>query len=396
MGWKDELRPASYRGTPFHVRTRTVEGGKRTASHEIFNRDLPYIEELGRRARSFSVTAYVVGDDYLPRRDAVIQALETRASGELQLPYDDPLQAVCTSWRLTESSEEGGFAALDLTFEESGPSQRPRATRDPRDDSKRASSIYREQADAQLEEDLLTTGVPEPAREATATEVESWGARLRTFRLFADDIQAKAEQAARVNRLISQAVGLALEPANLVIATREAANGVLAGLENGIEALYAYRTLFGVPPSAREPAAGALASEAAWLNSRLVNFHFRSQVLGLAVEAAADASWESLDQVEEARGFLLAEVEALEPSAGDLAYQALMNLKAALLRVLPVEDEDLPYLADLTLGAPMPSLVVAYQLYDNARLGQQIVDRNRPRHPGFLPAGEPLQVLVHG
>ena len=141
MGWKDELRPASYRGIAFHVRTRTMEGGKRTARHEIFSRDLPFIEELGRRARSFDVTAYVLGEGYLQLRTAVIQALETRESGELQLPYDDALLAVCTNWRVTESSSEGGFAAFDLTFEVSGPSQRPRPQGDPRDEAKRASTI---------------------------------------------------------------------------------------------------------------------------------------------------------------------------------------------------------------------------------------------------------------
>ncbi len=396
MGWREDLRPASYRGVPFYVKSRGVEGGKRTALHEIFNRDLPYVEELGRRARQFRVDAFVLGEDYIEKRDALIEVLDRRLSGELQTPWDAPIVATCESWKLGESFEDGGVAVLSLTFLESGPAQTPKTPSDPRDEAKRSSSIYRSRSEEQVEEDLQVEGVPEPAREATATELETWGQRLRKFRLFGDAVQDRAQQAIRVNRMISQAASLALEPANLVIASREAFNGILDGLENGIEALYAYRTLFGIPPTAPAPTVGALASESAWANSSLVNHHLRSLALGLAVEAATDAEWESLDQVEEARGFLLEELGDLEGSAGDGTYSALQNLKAAILRILPIEDEDLPYLAELTLSAPMPSLVLAYQLHDSAQLAQEIVERNRPRHPGFLPVGAPIEVLVRG
>lgn len=394
MGWKDLLRPASFRNVPFEVRVREMEGGKRTARHEIFNRDLPFIEELGRRAHEFQVEAYVLGDSYFEARQALIAVLDKEGAGTLQLPYDDAVAARCLRWRVREAAEEGGGAFFDLIFEEVGEAEGTVPERDPRNDAKRDASIFRNSVESQLEQDLAVDGVAEPAREATAGEVKTWGQRLREMRLFADDIQASAEFAAKVNRLLLEATELALSPADLVIATREALSAILAGAENSLEAFCAYRALFGAPSSISPAATSTGAAAAA--NADLVNLTVRGQALGYALEAAVDAAWESLDQVLEARAFVLAEVDSLEALTGAEAYQALQNLKAAAMRVMPVEDEDLPRLASLLLDRPMPSLVVAYQLYDNARREGEIVNRNRPRHPGFMPAGETLQVLVHG
>lgn len=91
--WKDNLRPASFRGVPFQV---DDEGtfGRRVQVHEYPNRDKPYTEDLGRAARRFTINAYLVGDDFFEVRDRLIVAIDTPGPGTLVHPYYGEI-AVC-------------------------------------------------------------------------------------------------------------------------------------------------------------------------------------------------------------------------------------------------------------------------------------------------------------
>jgi prophage DNA circulation protein len=59
----------------------------------------------------------------------------------------------------------------------------------------------------------------------------------------------------------------------------------------------------------------------------------------------------------------------------------------------------LPRIKRLELPSVMPSTVIAYQLdgdsiSDVFGRGAALVARNRVRHPGFVPAGSPIEVLA--
>ena len=61
MSWRDRLLPASFRGARFFVATDTRQGGRRLAVHEYPLRDIPYAEDLGRKARTYAIEAVLVG-----------------------------------------------------------------------------------------------------------------------------------------------------------------------------------------------------------------------------------------------------------------------------------------------------------------------------------------------
>ena len=63
MAWSDQLRPASFRGVPFVVLAGTVSAGRRLARHEYPQRDIPYMEDMGRRAREYKVEGSIICPD---------------------------------------------------------------------------------------------------------------------------------------------------------------------------------------------------------------------------------------------------------------------------------------------------------------------------------------------
>ena len=120
MAWRDRLLPASFRGVRFEVQAHENAGGRRLQTHEYPGREEPHTEDLGRRVREFSVEAYIVGDDYMERRDALLDACEKPGPGTLIHPYRGERQVACARYRLSERLSEGRMCRIALELVEAG------------------------------------------------------------------------------------------------------------------------------------------------------------------------------------------------------------------------------------------------------------------------------------
>jgi prophage DNA circulation protein len=134
IAWRRKWMPAKFRGARFHVETAVRESGRRIVNHEFPKRDVPYAEDMGRRAREFTVRGYIIvyprdvagpGNElkkknYLDARDALIKALEEDGPADLQLPLLGWLKVACTRYRVTEENRSGGYCVFDMSFTEFG------------------------------------------------------------------------------------------------------------------------------------------------------------------------------------------------------------------------------------------------------------------------------------
>jgi prophage DNA circulation protein len=110
---------------PFHVDVNARQSGRRVVLHEFPKRDTPYAEDMGRRARSFTVTGYVIGPDYQIFRELLVLALETEGPGLLILPtllQRDTILVQARDYTVRETRQAGGMAEFEMSFVESGES----------------------------------------------------------------------------------------------------------------------------------------------------------------------------------------------------------------------------------------------------------------------------------
>lgn len=121
--WQATLLPASFRGIPFGVTDERGAVGRRGRVHEYPFRDQPWTEDLGRRARRYAISAFVLGDDAALQRDALLAACEQKGPGILIHPtlgvlsvQVDPDTPIEWSLRL----DEGRSIEIRLSFVEPG------------------------------------------------------------------------------------------------------------------------------------------------------------------------------------------------------------------------------------------------------------------------------------
>jgi prophage DNA circulation protein len=118
--WRLQLLPASFRGALFHVENNSRQAGRRVVLHEFPKRDIPYAEDMGRKARAFPVAGYVIGPFYKFQRDLLVAALETEGAGLLVLPTLGQWLVQPREYSVRESRNQGGMAEFDMQFVEAG------------------------------------------------------------------------------------------------------------------------------------------------------------------------------------------------------------------------------------------------------------------------------------
>ncbi|MFB8828727.1 DNA circularization N-terminal domain-containing protein [Azotobacter sp. CWF10] len=121
---------------------------------------LPYTEDLGRRAREFTITGYLVGENYHLERDTLIEVCETPRPGLLVHPYRGELTVVCRGLAVNETSQNGGLCRVSIAFLEAGEASYPRAVTDSVNAISRAGNSVISAAQAGFVERFLTDGFP--------------------------------------------------------------------------------------------------------------------------------------------------------------------------------------------------------------------------------------------
>lgn len=138
IAWRKYLRRAKFRDAEFYVDTTVRDSARRIVQHEFPKRDVPYAEDLGRRAREITIRGYIIvfpGEkmfpndklkkkNYIIARDKLIAELETERDPNkpsiLRTPLLGILDCVCSRYRVTEEDKQGGYCTFDMTFQEYG------------------------------------------------------------------------------------------------------------------------------------------------------------------------------------------------------------------------------------------------------------------------------------
>lgn len=393
MAWRDDLQPASFRGAEFFCSGHDHTFGRRVELNQYPGRDDPWSEDLGRRAREWSIEAYVLGTDYMRARDALIAAIETPGPGRLIHHWLGEVQAtVRGDCRMQESTREGGMARFTLTFVESGERVEPAARIDTADRVERLAEAAEQVAVEQFARDFSVDDVP--AFVADAAEMDAGNIldiaedamrAVRPDALLADLASVRTTitgTRSRIFSLVRSPFGFAQQVLDIVRTLGGTLINPLAGL-SGL-----FNLSWPAAPSRTRSRRRVVSNQVATRNLT------RTLAVASAARAAAQTTLTSYQAAIEIRDPLASAIEQVaSDTTDDRLYDALVALRAAVVADITARGADLARQVNYTPVAVLPALVVAYQVYGDIDSASDIVTRNSVRHPGFVPAA-PLEVLV--
>ena len=394
MSWRNRLQPASFRGVPFYTESADAGLGRRTETHEYPGRDTPYTEDLGRRARTISVDAYVLGADYMAARDALIAAVESPGPATLVHPYWGALSVICTDCRVAESSREGGMARFSLSFAESGEDIYPAARTDTTAALTARADAARAAAQDAFAVEFALDGQPGWVADSAVSDFEAaLGAVDDLTASLTPDFTALAElqlDAARVAGTIADLVRVPVTAAAQLSARIRALAQIPQRPADAFAALVA---LFGRDTPVR--VATTPSNQRAALNRAATDALVRRLAIAEAAALLPAAEFTHYEEASTARDALLMALDAEQlRTVDDALYVRQAALAAGVTRVISARADSLARLGTVRFQATLPALVVAHRVYGDAARAPELVARNRVRHPGFVPGGADLEVAL--
>jgi prophage DNA circulation protein len=395
MSWRDQLQQGSFRGAPFFTIAAGGVIGRRNIVHEYPLRDLPYAEDLGRKARQFDIDALVLGADYMTARDRLIAALEKPGAGELVHPYRGRLRVVAVDASVFESTDEGGLARFRVTFVESGEKLQPITQTN-------TAAWVRELADSarvvteKRFADVFAAGgfldfVGDAAIDCADSALTSIQNAANLTVLSGTSLPGFLSGLSGVSTRLT---ALIRTPAFLASSLYAQVGGLFNVASTYPGALTSLRSLFGFGHEAPVVSATTPSRRQQSINQAAIIALVRQAAAIESARALAHITPANYDEAIALRDEVAGQLEVLAETADDDTYRVLTDLRAAVVKDIAVRAADLSRVVRHPVGQTQPVLVLAYRLYGSTAQADDIIARNRIRHPGFVPGGHAIEVLT--
>lgn len=410
--WRLKLRPASFKGVNFQVESHDNESGRRAHIHEYPNKNSPYAEDMGRVSEAFVIEGFVIGDDYIEKRDALKAACNSYGAGTLIHPTQGTKQVICTGCRISERFTEGRIARFSLSFIDAGQQAFPSSIIDFKDQVAALASSVAACATANFLNRFSIKGLPTDVANSVAGVAGCFAQKALTTLELANSKVSTLKDAVKTG---TNTIDTITNIASLMAETAADSLNVLKE-----PAVFASRTssciaVFNAILSPRDAIRQTKATTNLAVSEQIANINPKTpkgakhiemiqqisvltQRIGLANQAKTISSIEFQNSAEAQKimdDFIeqIEEQILLEVPSDDAALQALKELRAVLVKDIANTIKRLPEVRNIKLSEATTAVALAYDLYEDIGRAGEIVGRNHIKNPGFIPNGKQIEVL---
>ncbi|WDH24111.1 DNA circularization protein [Pseudomonas chlororaphis] len=422
--WRDQLLPASFRGVSFLIPLTSVPVGMKGQLHEFPQRDMPFFEQLGKQAQVHKMTAWIIGDDCFERRDKLIEALETPGGGELVHPWLGRLQVKAGECDMSHDLTAGGMVVFDLTFYPDMPLKMPGA------------KVNTQAQVVNSSESLLTSSLNR-YKTAMATVNKARLGLQQMRNSLSGVFSVIQQQFAPFANVFTDATGFAQSlmnsPGSLSSlfsgyfssfsgfnffssstgggessGGRESASSLASGLgyrgavaeaaqqTEAVSSINVVSSGGGVDTAAASQATANLVQDAVLVQIGLIVSEMPVATQPELIESTPSVEQQAIlpvvrpevpvaDDVIELRDNLNEAVFEASLKAGPEHYLVLNSFRQTVVKHLTAVAASGVRLVDITPPETLSALVLAYRRFGDATRAPEVVQRNRIRHPGFVP-----------
>lgn len=375
-------------------------------THEYPFRDAPYVEDLGRKARVYSVTAFVVGPTYMGLRDALIEAMESFGPGKLIHPFLGTLTVQPGEYSFTETRDDGGMASFTLSFLQSTAVVYPSAVASAASAAQTSAITVNSAAAAALATAWAigpaagqgpawsapdsSPNVQDPAAvQAAARQTVTDTVGLVSAGL-APTISTQTTPdafAAAITNFYNQAASLIVTP---VLLAGQYVNlfGMLANAPNQLIAVASLVRLYGTVLDyfTGKSYGQSVSSQTSAANDAALEQTLLYGILAAAAGLAVNATYESIQQAQATVASLDALFDTLIYSVTDDGlYESVVDLQVATDAAIPPPGQTLPSVVAVPVKISTPSLVFCYAVFGDVSEELEIVAMNDIVNPFCIP-----------
>lgn len=388
--WLSTLWSASYKGVPFYAEQTSQEGGRRLVVHEFPFRDDPFVEDLGEKAGTFSVTAYVASDAADIEAAAFAAVLASNGAGLLVLPTHGPIEARCETFSRKQERDKHGYIAFEAKFYRDGTLGALPSVAYLGQLIFAAVDLLASAAQGQFSKSVAVVGYADFVSEGTTTEIEDVAASIEAIRTtYAVEQETSAsarDEIAALFDLGSTGVDRFSGVDGSIVSGMFSSMRTLSAGMDPVDAERAFVEILEDLPVTDIPAVGTGNQIRLAQNTRAIAQGARLAALSAFAEGLARRTFlarpEGVTARADAAELFDAEMARATTPEAVVAIQKVRNaivdyLSTTITTLAPVVTVEAPLM--------MPSLWWSHRLYGTPLRSDEIVSRNGLKHPSFVP-----------
>ncbi|MFJ2288118.1 DNA circularization protein [Pseudomonas iridis] len=411
--WRDQMLPASFRGISFLIPQASVPVGMKVQLHEFPQRDEPYAEQMGKQAQVHRLVCWIIGDDCFERRDNFMEAVQTPGAGELVHPWLGRMQVKAGEAELTHDFKQGGMAAFAVTFYPDIPLKFPTAKVNTQQQVVKASDSLLDSAlarykSAMAKVDQARLGLARLRNSLSGVYTviqQQFSTIIGAFTNLTGFVQSLMNAPDSLSSLFSSYFSEFSVDDYLGDDSGSSYRNSVATATQQSEAVASINTVSdsgGVDAAAASQATANLVQDALLVQVALIisEMPVASQPVSTATVASVEQQAVQpivrpevpvADDVIELRDNLNEAIFQASLKADPEHYMVLNTLRQTIVKHLTAVAESGVRLVEITPPETLSALVLAYRRFGDATRESEVVQRNRLRHPGFVPA-RPIKI----
>lgn len=411
--WRDQMLPASFRGISFLIPQASVPVGMKVQLHEFPQRDEPYAEQMGKQAQVHRLVCWIIGDDCFERRDKFMEAVQTPGAGELVHPWLGRMQVKAGEAELTHDFKQGGMAAFAVTFYPDIPLKFPTARVNTQQQVVKASDSLLDSAlarykSAMAKVDQARLGLARLRNSLSGVYTviqQQFSTIIGAFTNLTGFVQSLMNAPDSLSSLFSSYFSEFSVDDYLGDDSGSSYRNSVATATQQTEAVASINTVSdsgGVDAAAASQATANLVQDALLVQVALIisEMPVASQPVSTATVASVEQQAVQpivrpevpvADDVIELRDNLNEAIFQASLKADPGHYMVLNTLRQTIVKHLTAVAESGVRLVEITPPETLSALVLAYRRFGDATRESEVVQRNRLRHPGFVPA-RPIKI----
>ena len=401
MSWRDKLQKASFRGVSFFTETADTTFGRRNILNEYPKKNVPFSEDMGRKAREYTIRAYVLEPDYFADRDALLKAIEDfDTPGTLVHPTLGSVKVIPKPSTLSYKRDEGGIEYFDLVFVEAGQNQYPSKLSNTGNAVKAEAANAKDVIQQVFQRNFKTDKLPD----YFVSDSASLGQTImsQTLSLGTSPLAIPGQLpnfVGTINQFKSGLSGLIYQPS---LMSSKLLNAILMVGSLFGHSGHAYNAL---KPLAKftdtrpaVPTTTPNRKQQSINRKALEGLTRQTAMIGMA-QAAIGMQFASYNDAifvrDEISTLIDDELLKLGETDDDDLFLTLQSLRQTVIADITARGGNLARIIQVSPSRVLPASVLAYSLYEDSERASEIIERNHVRHPGFCPAGpNALQILT--
>ncbi len=320
---------ASYENIPFYYQNSTIDGGRKTITHEFPDSNTRYVEDLGLLEKVFNIEAIIDTNKASNNLDRFITALDKEGLGILIHPVLGTKQVVVKNYALSHSINENGIIRISIVFEKAEQNKFPEQDKGNIGKVGRLKGFINSLADSSIIDkwDSVKQNV-EKLNSANQSLKDTARDIKRISSLVEGSANGITEFITSINVVIDEAGGLVQSPFNLAKKLRTSFDNLEIAYNSAQDIFDVSKNFSGFNVASNNtPSGTSSTSKGIKANQSLLNNYVQASGLGISYEQAANITYTNLEQLNNIRETLEKAFLALPSDIERSLYKAILNVR---------------------------------------------------------------------